>query len=663
VTIAFDKTLGIEEWQALLRAHPAVAQQLAAVGPAFADCPGATIEPRTPPLQGARITIADVQALRLRADPDSPTGTLGGYRLSRTLGQGGMGIVHQAEQLVLDREVAIKTLLPQHAGEARARNRLLREAWLTGRLEHPNIVPIYDLRMDEAGLPYIVMRKVAGVRWDELLGSDALVAERFGVPDVREWHLRVLLQVAQAVTRAHAARIVHRDLKPDNVMIGEYGEVYLLDWGIAVSLEQDSTGAAPNSTSGTEIAGTPCYMAPEMLGFGGAIDERTDVYLLGATLYEIVVGKPPHDGATTLELATCIMQSTPKLPVDLAPTLRQLVLKALQAEPGARFQTAQEFGRALNLYLTYRGSDSLVASADGERAQVAELLRAAPSEATRKALYAGFASANFGYQAALRSWPENAAAQAGREHLVDAFVRHELEHGNAEAAHALLRELPDPPPALRNLVERALADRQLDQQRIERLSKLEALHDPAYGRSTRRAIGMALTLAAGLAPLAIEYQTVHHANSSVDAAQIAVRAVVWLTLVVVLLFFARARIMRTAVNRNIAFAVCWGFLLPIFLLSAEVTIGIPLQFHTGLSLFSWAAVMGMTAFTVEKRFVVSALGYFIGSTIAIRYPQYRYYAASFANLPNLWVILFGWSNEEPVRASSQTRDESGKAPR
>jgi serine/threonine-protein kinase len=143
---------------------------------------------------------------------------------------------------------------------------------------------VYSLSLDEAGLPVLVMKRIEGVTWGQLLRDPAAMAKHAPDRPPLDEHLRILGQVCNAVHFAHARGVVHRDLKPDNVMVGAFGEVYVVDWGIATAF-----GPA------TQLAGTPAYMAPEMLGTPGArLSAKTDVYLLGAMLFEVLVGRAPH---------------------------------------------------------------------------------------------------------------------------------------------------------------------------------------------------------------------------------------------------------------------------------------------------------------------------------------------------------------------------------
>ncbi len=182
-------------------------------------------------------------------------GIASGLRMGATIGEGGMGLVRAATQMALGRRVAVKTLRPEIEDE-QATLRLLREAWVTGALEHPNIVPIYDLGLGDDGKPVIVMKHIEGLAWCDLIHDAAAVKERFGAEDLLEHNLRILVQLCNAVSLAHARGVLHRDLKPENVMIGSFGEVYLVDWGIAVSLRDDPTGRMPLASQSKEMAGS-----------------------------------------------------------------------------------------------------------------------------------------------------------------------------------------------------------------------------------------------------------------------------------------------------------------------------------------------------------------------------------------------------------------------
>jgi len=270
-------TLADEEIARTLRMNVA---DFADVAATIAANPRSTIEPA----QRASADAMGRRALQELGAARDERGITSGLDLEQTIGEGGMGIVRLATQRSLGRKVAVKTLRPAARNEV-ATLRLLREAWVTGTLEHPNIVPVYDLGLDEDGSPIIVLKRIEGVEWGDIMRDANAARARYGAEDLLEYNLRILLQLCNAVSLAHARGVLHRDLKPENVMIGSFGEVYLVDWGIAVSLTADALGRLPLAVDQNEMAGTPYYMAPEMLGALGKLSVRTDVYLLGAILH------------------------------------------------------------------------------------------------------------------------------------------------------------------------------------------------------------------------------------------------------------------------------------------------------------------------------------------------------------------------------------------
>lgn len=210
--------------------------------------------------------------------------------LQKEIGRGGMGVVHSARQRSLGRNVAAKSTL----GDATAA--LLREAWICGNLEHPNVIPVYELYRGADQKPVMVMKHVEGKPWSEVLRESS----------DREAQLRILVQLCHTVHYAHIHGFVHLDLKPDNVMIGSFGEMYLLDWGVAASTSTEHPPFIPRARDIRRVLGTPAYMAPELAeGDGGSVGPATDVYLLGAILFEILTGAPPHQGETLMECIVC----------------------------------------------------------------------------------------------------------------------------------------------------------------------------------------------------------------------------------------------------------------------------------------------------------------------------------------------------------------------
>src|SRR3954464_7672322 len=214
--------------------------------------------------------IPDAVLEHVREVADAPDLSATKYRLLRPLGRGGMGAVWAAEDTELGREVAVKVVAgAQASSELSARLRA--EARIIARLEHPGIVPVHDVGTLPDGRVFYVMKRVRGERFDDFVRGSRSRTEL----------LRAFLQMCDAVAFAHAAGVIHRDLKPQNVMLGAFGEVLVLDWGVAKTSRSPRPGVG-EAAAGT-AAGTPGYMAPEQLS--GEADERADVYGLGGVLF------------------------------------------------------------------------------------------------------------------------------------------------------------------------------------------------------------------------------------------------------------------------------------------------------------------------------------------------------------------------------------------
>ena len=612
-----------------------------ALADTFEQGPRGTIVPTTPTMsttgQSALAAVANLQGLT--TDAAAPSARL---IFGATLGQGGMGIVRSGTQIALDRQVAIKTLRADHrtGGESL---KLLQEAWVTGSLEHPNIVPIYDLGLDDTGAPVIVLKRIAGTDWARLLGDGAEVKRRFAAHDLLEWNLRVLLQVARAIEFAHSRGIIHRDIKPENVMVGEFGEVYVLDWGIAVSLRPDED-RLPRAADATAIAGTPAYMAPEMLG-GQTLSPRTDVYLLGATLHEILTGRPPHLGATLAETLENVRHSAP-LALDHGPAeLGAVVQKAMAHDPSARFGGVAELRAALEAFLEHRSSANLAAEAEESlsalRVEIAASMALAPGAAStsevRSRLHHLFGECHFGFQAALRSWPDNVAARDGLLRATSLLVIHELEKGDLQSASILLRGLAEPPA---ELAARVAAAEALARAEEERRRAIERRHDPETGRRTRVLFATMLGVIFSAMPVLIRQPLARTTPTHLKLALIPLGP---LAVVAVLGVLARRRkLLSTVLNRALLGAAVLSLTAQSALHLVARAAGIPAGQSELLTFFLWFVVVSMLGVAVERRFWLPALTYLGAFALAVVHPAWRYYLMSASNLLLTATMLAVW---------------------
>ncbi len=336
------------------------------------------------------------------------------YELLDKIGEGGMGVVYSARQSAIARTVAVKMLKKKDADDAAQREKFISEAVVTGELDHPNIVPIYDLGSNDSGALFYSMKRVKGTPWDEVQHEKSL-----------DENLSILLRVADAVAFAHDNGVIHRDLKPENIMLGDYGEVLVMDWGLA-RISPDFPNAASVSQSDV-MGGTPAYMSPEMAtGPIELVTPASDVYLLGAMLYEIVTGKTPHTGKTVM---ACLMAAAKNQipPVEHPNELSDIALKAMATKPADRYQTVQEFQAAVRQYQSHSESILLTDSAEKN-------LKAAKANVD----YDLFSRVMYGLEEALALWNDNTRARTLHSNARTEYASAALKRGDFELGMTLL---------------------------------------------------------------------------------------------------------------------------------------------------------------------------------------------------------------------------------
>jgi PAS domain S-box-containing protein len=326
----------------------------------------------------SRTTVLTQEDQRPSPETDiEPEGSiLGRFQLRTVIARGGMGIILEARDLELDREVAIKLLRRQHLGKAHLHQQFTNEARITGRLQHPGIVPIYETGTSSDDRPFFAMKLVKGKSMAELLA--ARTTTRDDLPRL----LHIFELVCQTLSYTHACGVIHLDIKPSNIMVGAFGEVHLMDWGLArastelcipVAGQISGTPELPRSESiesRTGIAahdlfvelpegavwGTPAYMSPEQAR-GHCLDVRSDVFGLGGMLCEILTGSPPYRGANfrsvCLKAIEADLNETYAALVNSGAdgVLVRLAIKCLSRDPDARPADAGIVARELTLYL------------------------------------------------------------------------------------------------------------------------------------------------------------------------------------------------------------------------------------------------------------------------------------------------------------------------
>jgi serine/threonine-protein kinase len=357
------------------------------------------------------------------------------YHVVERLGIGGMGEVSTTIDAKIGREIALKTMIAQSPEEvAVAQSRFLREARVQAILEHPAIVPVYDIGLGPDGKPFFTMKRIRGETLFSML-EDVRVGQRATLRRIsRTRLLSAFMTVCMAIDYAHQRGIVHRDLKPENIMLGPQGEVYVLDWGLArvISPASSREHAWELGDSGTrpgDMIGTPGFMSPEqVLGQHDEVDARSDVYALGCILFEILTFMPLHDGRDVMAILESTLnpaRGMPKVGAEVAPELVAIAERATRFHKDQRFASARMMSEAIERYL------------DGDR----------DSEARQKLAKERIEQARAALEAAV-SGPEGDRERARVMALRQAGGALALAPQSAEATATVLEVLSHPPATI-----------------------------------------------------------------------------------------------------------------------------------------------------------------------------------------------------------------------
>jgi eukaryotic-like serine/threonine-protein kinase len=575
--------------------------------------------------QQAHVTIAPIGALKASV------------KIKEALGLGGMGVVYRASQAVLDRDVAVK--LPREgSAQHGATERLLREARTMGLLEHPNIVPVHWLGQDDAGRPMLVMKRVIGTSWRDLIADPAHPEMPDHDGDRLGFHLDVLAQVCRAVHFAHTRGVLHLDIKPENVMVGRYGEVYLVDWGISVGVDESLRGRLPMRDEVRILGGTPSYMAPEMaMQTEGPVSERSDVFLLGACLHHVITGKAPHQGKTVLQVMyAAATAASPQYDPGAPPELAAIATRAMARDPSARFASAEALRAALVASARHRSSNDL----SEEAARRLEALRAQAGEgASPEVVRDLYTQCRFGCEQALRAWDENAQAIEVRRALLIEMVRYHLRGGALDAAQGLLDELDTPPAPLVEALEALRA------QRAAEASELAFLRSEKDRGVSARVRVMYSSVMAVVAPLVL--LALGQLRSSTEPAGFAGVAAVGAALAVTTLYYIRNRAMLTRNRLNSQYihaslvVVLGLFLMRVDAFIRDVSYGRALaDTLLALSLFG-----GLFAVAIDRCFTRAALLLGVGWAVTLASPAYAFEISALAYLLSFGSVALTWMHD------------------
>lgn len=402
--------------------------------------------------------LSSAPSVHLTNAPPAPLAFPERYMQRSVLGEGGMGVVHLYDDLQVGRSIAMKELRAEYRSHPEAAARFLREARIQGQLEHPAVVPVYDIGVNADGSVFFTMKRVNGTTLHDVIWSLRTNPELHS----RRRLLTAFGSVCLAVDLAHRRGVLHRDLKPANIMLGDFGEVYVLDWGLARVSDSEAqedvepvrvTDVAVEQTQAGAVLGTPGYMSPEQIkGQHADLGPASDIYSLGAILYELLALQPLHRAreVSAVMASTLAGVDTRRIiEAQLVPELEAVVLKATAFDPNERYQSAREIYQAIERHL------------DGERDL--ELRREMSAQHAEIAVQA-VEKARKGTETGLYLERREALREIGRALALDP--------DNGRAMDTLVRLLSDPPLVLPREVRQDLVA--ADRDKMRRIGRLGA---------------------------------------------------------------------------------------------------------------------------------------------------------------------------------------------
>jgi serine/threonine-protein kinase len=513
---------------------------------------------------------------------------------------------------------------------------------VTGKLEHPNIIPIYRLGRDESGEPLIVMKQIEGIVWRKLVRDPAQAPRASEGTDPLDWHLDILAEVCNGIHYAHDRGILHRDLKPENIMVGEFGEVYVLDWGLAATLEPERYDRLPELTDVDEPAGTPAYMAPEMVtGNAEDVGVHTDVYLLGGLLHFALTGQPPNQGKTTFEVMyDAYRDSDCEFPDRVDGEIAEVCARALHKDPDERFESAEEFRQAVLKYKEHRESLRLGQKADSKLDDFRELVRDPPGVDDAE-IRQVFGECRFGFEQALEASAANEQAREGLQNVLELMIDYELDREAYQSAEMLLADLPERRPDLEGEAERLRERQESRDERFEDLEEIASAFDVELGRHTRSVLVLglgALWAGLGVGPTAFEWMT----GIELGYGGYLFQATIVAAAIGGGVYLGREKLFQNEANRTLVAGLVMIFMaeFAVRLIGSQAGVSVPTTMAQEMMMSSMGA--GVLGVALDRRLYVAAVPYAVGAVLAALYPSFVHPINGVTNVVAMGFLAWVW---------------------
>ena len=583
-------------------------------------------------------TWMQIEAVRHSSDDDvfiHPTfGENGVQKRKEVLGEGGMGIVYSAVQASMGREVALKELKPNRT-EVHFRRALLQEAWIVGLLEHPNILPVYTIEKNKDGFPSILMKKIEGKTWAYYLEHPKEAQETFEYSDFISWNIEIVLQVCNAISYAHDIGFLHRDLKPENIMIGDYGVVFVLDWGLSVALDDRHSSWLPRAKDIQLVAGSPAYMAPEMADVEGAgLSAVTDIYLLGAMMYEVITGTPPHGGESLPEILASIQSFTPTYPTDSCTRFQEIISDCLHLDPLDRYSCVDDLQRDLQKYRTYRNFIPVLSAMNESLYAIHQLVL---TQGSRGELYEHFFSARFAFRQLHKQGLLREENRQKFKKVAIEMARWELREHNPETSEILLEPWGEIDASFLQEID---AEKEHQRQEKVRIERLGIARSKTIGIRTRMFVTLLSIITWTLLPawvlvfdIDITFDLLHK------------HTLLSLVIFVAIGIWARHSISSTEQNRQVyAILLCE----PLFHGFSDLTyqlLGYDSEQVWAMRFMVWLAMIASYSVLLEARMIPISIMYGCATFWIVQNPQHVPQASMILNLVLCCVMYVVWRDD------------------